>query len=461
MRHPGEFASTTGQDIVTFANFSANLDTGELTKDGVPVSLQRQPFEVLKVLIQANGRLVTRDALANALWPGGITVDFERGLTNAVFKVREALGDSGQSPRYIETLPGRGYRFVCPVSRPMTAAEIAVVHEAAPPNRGGPSRAAVAMMLGLAAGIAASTMADRRVSSVPTPVRPPVAAIESQAVAPRAATSAQPSAKSAWAAGVELMATGRERELRAAMHWFDRATAIDPSFADAYASGAAARFELMSRGFTGGAMKETTMALARRALALDPQSARAKVTVAQLRMQAGALDEAAVLAEQALRDDPSHIDAYATLACIRKQQGRFVEAAALADAALTRAPGDALVVARAGFFAHPAGRFDREKELLDRAEAMAPASIDVLWHVALGEARRADYIGALSTLDRALMLAPNAPRLLYWKGFVEAEAGRTREAQRTLDALRQVSRSNDAGADAVLSLQGIVEHTGR
>lgn len=89
---------------------------GTLTRSALPVRLQPQPALVLALLLERAGTLVTRDELKAAVWPDGTHVDFERGLNFAVAQVRSALGDSADSPRYVETVPKRGYRFVAPVA---------------------------------------------------------------------------------------------------------------------------------------------------------------------------------------------------------------------------------------------------------------------------------------------------------------------------------------------------------
>jgi DNA-binding winged helix-turn-helix (wHTH) protein len=102
--------------VLRFGPFEADLHTGELRRDGVRVRLQQQPFRLLRALLDHPGELVTREELRRTLWPDGTFVAFERGLTSAMRKVREALGDRADTPTYIETLPGRGYRFIVPVT---------------------------------------------------------------------------------------------------------------------------------------------------------------------------------------------------------------------------------------------------------------------------------------------------------------------------------------------------------
>ena len=98
-----------------FSEFEVDVRARELRKHGIRVKLQDQPFRVLQILLEHPGELVTRDELQRQIWPSDTFVDFDRGLNNAVKRLREALSDSAEEPRYIETLPKRGYRFIAPV----------------------------------------------------------------------------------------------------------------------------------------------------------------------------------------------------------------------------------------------------------------------------------------------------------------------------------------------------------
>src|SRR6202163_679007 len=108
--------------VISFGPFEADLQTQELTKQGIRLRLQGQSFQILKMLLERPGALVTREELHKALWPSETFVDFEHGVNAAVNRLRDALGDSADSPRYVETLPRRGYRFVAPVAPPNAAA---------------------------------------------------------------------------------------------------------------------------------------------------------------------------------------------------------------------------------------------------------------------------------------------------------------------------------------------------
>jgi TolB-like protein/DNA-binding winged helix-turn-helix (wHTH) protein/Flp pilus assembly protein TadD len=114
-----------------FGVFELDLRAGELRKYGMRVRLQEQPFQVLAMLLARHGEVVSREELQKKLWPADTFVDFDHGLNKAVNKIRDALGDSAESPRFVETVARRGYRFLAEV----TVADAAAVHRAEPAPR--------------------------------------------------------------------------------------------------------------------------------------------------------------------------------------------------------------------------------------------------------------------------------------------------------------------------------------
>jgi cholera toxin transcriptional activator len=100
-----------------FGVFEADATLGELRRQGVRIKLNAQPFQVLVMLLQRPGELLSREEISRELWPDGTFVDYEHGVNSAVNRIREALGDTAGNPRFIETLARRGYRFVAPVER--------------------------------------------------------------------------------------------------------------------------------------------------------------------------------------------------------------------------------------------------------------------------------------------------------------------------------------------------------
>jgi cholera toxin transcriptional activator len=100
-----------------FGVFEADSTTGELRRKGVRIKLHSQPFQVLFMLLERPGEMLTREEISRELWPDGTFVDYEHGVNSAVNRLREALGDKASNPRFIETLARRGYRFLAPVER--------------------------------------------------------------------------------------------------------------------------------------------------------------------------------------------------------------------------------------------------------------------------------------------------------------------------------------------------------
>jgi DNA-binding winged helix-turn-helix (wHTH) protein len=99
---------------IRFAEFEVDPRAGELSKLGVKIKLQEQPFQVLAMLLEHPGKVVTREELQQRIWPADTFGDFENGLNKAIHKLRGALGDSAEHPRFVETLPRHGYRFIAP-----------------------------------------------------------------------------------------------------------------------------------------------------------------------------------------------------------------------------------------------------------------------------------------------------------------------------------------------------------
>src|SRR5580700_3015027 len=109
--------------MLRFGPYLADFRSGELRKSGARIRLQEKPLRVLALLAERQGQLVTREELKKHLWPDDTFVEFETGLNTAVNKLRDALSDDAGKPRYIETIPRRGYRFIAPVTLAETAAD--------------------------------------------------------------------------------------------------------------------------------------------------------------------------------------------------------------------------------------------------------------------------------------------------------------------------------------------------
>jgi DNA-binding winged helix-turn-helix (wHTH) protein/TolB-like protein/Tfp pilus assembly protein PilF len=120
-------ASSPADRVVRFGIFELDLSSGELRKSGTRVKLHDQPFQVLAILLSRPREVVTREEIRKKLWPDDTFVDYDHGLNNAVNRLREALGDTAETPRYIETLPRRGYRFIGAVNAAVAPGENEIV----------------------------------------------------------------------------------------------------------------------------------------------------------------------------------------------------------------------------------------------------------------------------------------------------------------------------------------------
>ena len=164
--------SSNGTRMIQFGVFEVDQRSGELRRNGVKVRLQEQPFQILALLLERPGEVVTREELQSRLWPADTFVDFDHSLNAAVRRLRDALGDSAENPRFVETVARRGYRFLAPVQglRPAVDAETSV-----PPHH--PARrwwiaaaAAALVLVGLSVGL----FVGKR-GSLPSPPTPPIA----------------------------------------------------------------------------------------------------------------------------------------------------------------------------------------------------------------------------------------------------------------------------------------------
>ena len=117
--------------LIRFGVFELDLRSGELQRQGRKIRLEGQPVQVLICLLESPGELVTREELHRRLWPADTFVNFEHGLNAAVKRLRQALNDSADNPRFVETLPRRGYRFIAPIQAVAVTGDESAVHMAA------------------------------------------------------------------------------------------------------------------------------------------------------------------------------------------------------------------------------------------------------------------------------------------------------------------------------------------
>ena len=242
---------------VSFEEFTLDLRSRELWKNGQRLVLQEQPFQILTVLLEHPGRLVTRDELTKKLWPSGTFVDFEHSLNKAVNRLREALEDSAEHPRFIETLPRRGYRFIGRIEAEVTTVQ--PLGEAPPSRR---RLLATGAVLGLAC-VAIAWIWIRRDAKIPEPdfqrlsfgrgmIRSARFAPDGQSVVYGAAWDGRP-AQLFWtkAGSIESRALGVEAEILAISEAGEMAVLLNQRFGIVSSQGTLALTSL-----TGGAPRK-------------------------------------------------------------------------------------------------------------------------------------------------------------------------------------------------------------
>ena len=182
--------------VFRFDPFELDLRSVELRKRGVKLNLQGQPLQLLGILLQSAGDLVTREELQSQLWPADTFVDFDHGLHNAIARIREVLSDSADAPRYIETLPRRGYRFIAPVvevaAQPKRPARLEPVSEAPSSIRTTNTRTRIPAVLAVVVLVVAVVSALWKVRALSQPITA-ASSVRSIAVLPLANLSGDPS----------------------------------------------------------------------------------------------------------------------------------------------------------------------------------------------------------------------------------------------------------------------------
>ena len=419
--------------MIQFGIFEAHLASGELFKSGRRVRLQQQPFAVLTALVERPGEVVTREDLRKTIWSDGVTVDFDQSLNKSVTKLRDALGDLAASPRFVETLPKRGYRFIAEVRKSTESASGA---ESAEGASGAGAKGALGA--GAQGAVISAPRLSRRLAFLWLPAAAvvvivvgafgllaaagPAAPVEARADAPPAAKVAATrspifAARDAYERGRAALSRRTEESLRLGLDHFARAVALSPRYAEAYVGLADSWSLLASYGLADPreAMPRARDA-ANRALVLDARLARAHAS----------LGRTAMIFDW---DWPT--------------------AAWHFERAIALDPGEATTHQWHAYFLSGVSRHDEAIAEARRAVAAEPLSLTA--NTALGYvlylARRHDE--AASQLERTLTIDPDFAQARRDLALVHVQQGRIREA---VVELTRVATLNDGSAAAQAEL---------
>jgi DNA-binding winged helix-turn-helix (wHTH) protein/tetratricopeptide (TPR) repeat protein len=469
---PGINARRRGLDVdvraARFGLFVFDPRSSELSKNGRPVQVQHQPLQVLGALLDHPGELVSREALRQRLWPDGVHVEFDQSLNKSITKLREALGDSASNPRFIETLPKRGYRFIAPVapiddipSAPPaggrvsgTPAERAQAPASVPRLRLSSRPWAIAAgLIGLLTALAWLATLDVNVGA---------AAKEQKPAAPRpVARSPIYAAKDAYERGRLALSRQTPDGLMSALEHFQATVALSPRFASGYVGLADAWSLMSSHGLIDPreGMPRAREA-ANRALSLQSSLARAHASLARTAM---IFDWDRVAAEwhfsRALQIDSADATAHRWYAYYLSAIGRHDEAIDEARRAVAADPLSLTSNTALGFVLYLARRYDEAAAQLERTLKVDPDFAQARRDLALVRVQQGRLDDALAGLVRVALLNERAPTATAELAWVQALSGRRTAARAALTELDQLRAHTFVSPDAIaLIYSGLGAH---
>ena len=330
--------------IYRFGPFELDARAAELRREGAVVSLQPQPAGILGLLVRRAGELVTREEIQAVIWPDRV-VDYEQGLNYAIRQIRAALGDDAETPRFVETLPRRGYRFVAPVERVPGTTSVG----------GRSSRRAVAY------GLVGLLLAAGTVVAVAGLDREDAPVVEEMGL------PADPAAREAFLVARGLLQTRDRAALERAERGFEETLAREPDYAPA-------RVGLGEALLRSGRPAEARAPL-ERALRLAPRDPQAHHLLAQvLLFHAWEWEAANRHLKEALRLRPGHASAHQVQAYWLALNGRVEEARTAMGVALRLDPLSSYVQADAGWIDYWAGRLETAETRCARTLEVDPES---------------------------------------------------------------------------------------
>jgi DNA-binding winged helix-turn-helix (wHTH) protein len=438
--------------VARFGVFELDARSCELRRNGIRVRLADQPIQILLLLLEHPGHLVTREQLRERLWPAGTYVDFDLGLNSAVRKLRDALGDSAENPRFIETLPRRGYRFIAEV--PVNVFDDGVERSADGTANDGISRSKgrAKWIAAAVCGVALPTLAvvyaraaldyPRDTESVAKVSTGSGASVRS-AVRPRRSADVRavdPAAYNLFIAGVRTAGRQTYEQFRDASDYFARAIERQPDFAEAHAGLATMQLQYL---FTGPLSPYEAIpkaeAEARKAIELDETLAQPHRTLGIiLHAYYWKWDEG----DRELRharelNRSSDVDDIATFIRTRRLGEAIVSAerARERNARAFEAYHNLALAYRAN------GEFDRALAEMRRGLELFPDLPRAHFELGATLALSGRPRDAIPEFERAVAASPTRnPRFQAYLGYAYAAAGRTSAARRVLDSLATRAR---------------------
>ena len=424
--------------LVRFGVFEADLHAGELRRNGVRVRLQDLPFRALTLLLTRPGEVITREEFRQALWPPTIFVDFEQGISSAVMRLRDALGDSADNPIFIATIERRGYRWIGPIqpvervpdeSQDKESLEKQATPVAAPlSSRPSPWRRMVfalpVLAILFAVWIFRPGHRDAKAS-----------AKSSLATARNSRQPANRDAEDFYLKGRFYWNKRTPESLNQALEAFTQAIAHDPNYSDAYV-GLADCYNLLREfsAMPGNEAYFKAFAAAKKAVELDPQSSEAHASLAFVTFF-GMWDSVDAEKEfrRAIELGPDDAKAHHWYATFLNTLGRHEEALTEIDLARRLAPDSSSILADKGELLWSAGHREAALQLLKQLEAAEPDFVSPHRYLRFNYFETGDYPNYIAELKKDALLTRDAAQSSVAEaaaqGFARGGERRLLEAQ--------------------------------
>lgn len=422
--------------VVCFGPFRMDRRSCELLRDGERLPLQIQPFRVLEALVDAAGQVVTRDELRRKIWPETVYVDFDHGLNNAVNRLRQALQESAETPRYIETLPRIGYRFVHELSAADRSPEIS---NRARRTRWSVGLAATAIAIAVTAGILFKSGES---------VQEPFTAEGSES-----AWTDVPEARDAYLRGRALFEKRNPDSLSRSIEYLRNATKLDPQFAEAHAllaqAYATAGGNSLIRFLPADEVRGAALAAAQRAIQADPGLADAHAAMAVVldRLEPWSAETDSTIESAyrfALGLDPATARHHLFFGNFLSSRGRNEEALEEFRAALRLEPLSANVNSRLGAELVATGHTEEGLGYLEQALEIEPWQFNARLRLGWAQVALQQYDPAQESFEAAERASPGSLQAAAGIAYLAAINGDRVKAEKLLEKITaEASHTND------------------
>ncbi len=406
--------SASSQSVICFGVFDADVRTGELRKNGARIKIQELPFRALKLLLSRPNHVFTREDFRQALWPNGVFVDFDHGISSAINRLRDALGDSASNPIFIETVERRGYRWIAPTYYPEAPRPESLSAEAVDLQSAGAGKKsffmerrkwflvvpvlAIVFLLGIYVDHGVETRKARvvvKTGAIASPLNPS-----------SARHAANVEAEDFYLKGRFYWNQRTTDSLNKALDSFTQAIVHDPGYAPAYV-GLADCYNLL-REYSVMPPNEAyprALAAAKKALELDDQSSEAHVSLAFVSFN-WLLDSATADREfrRAVELDPKNSVAHHWYATTLANLGRYPESIAEIERAQALDPASKSILADKGRILWCAGRRDEALSLLKQMETAEPGFMSPHRYLKLAYLESGDYPDYLKEMNQEAVM---------------------------------------------------------